>query len=93
MEKFIYTSDIYTAEFSACGIKIMENGDELAELLPSTRVLSVDVAKEDICDAHGNVKTAAGSFIDVDDEDERIISFEAKSESEFVWEAESSLWS
>lgn len=92
MEKFIYESDIYTAEFTACGIKIIEKGDELAELLPSTRVLSVAVAEDDILDAQGSVKVAKGSCYDVDDEDERIISFEAKSASEFIWEAESSLW-
>ena len=92
MEKYIYKCDVYTAELSFEGIRIVEKGDVLCTLMPSTRVLSVSVAEDDILDSKGNVKTAEGSYYDVDDEDERIISFEAKSESVFVWEAESSLW-
>lgn len=79
MEKFIYKSDVYTAEFSENSIRILEGGDELCDLLPSTRVLSV-------------AKKETGEYYDVDDEDERILSFKAESDSKFVWEAESSLW-
>jgi len=92
MERFIYESDAYTAEFSENGIGIYENGDRLCELLPSTRVLSVAKAEEDILDGRGNVKVKWGDYYDVDDEDERIVSFKAESDSKFVWEAESSLW-
>lgn len=92
MEKFIYKCDVYTAEFFENGIRILEGGDELCELLPSTRVLSVAKAEADILDKRGNVKVKAGDYYDVDDEDERIVSFKAESDSKFIWEAESSLW-
>ncbi len=92
MEKFIYKSDVYTAELSLKGIRILENGEELCDLIPTTRVLSVDTAKEDILDAKGRVKVKAGAYYDVDDDSEEIISFRAESDSKFVWEAKSSLW-
>lgn len=92
MEKFIYKSNVYTAEFSENGIRIIERGDELVDLLPSTRVLSVAKADEDILDKRGNVKIKKGDYYDVDDENEKIVSFKAESDSKFVWEAESSLW-
>ncbi len=92
MEKYIYKSDVYTAEFSSDGIGIFENGDRLCRLVPTTRVLSVAVADDDILDARGRVKVKAGEHYDVDDDGEVIVSFKAESESKFVWEAKSSLW-
>lgn len=79
MEKYTCKCDAYTAELSSDGIRIIENGDDLCTLLPSTKVFSVG-------------KDENGKYFDVDDTDEHIISFEARSDTTFVWEAESSLW-
>lgn len=92
MEAYIYKSNVYTVEVSEDCIRVSEKDDCLAELVPSARVFGVAVAEEDILDGDGKLKTKKGDYYDVEDEDERLVSFSAVSDSKFVWEAESSLW-